>query len=109
MIANLVNVVLGLALVYVAVLAPWMTERRPASLAAVALIMLVAAWLARRSDFHPWQNTTNMALAVLLGVLALLRLEQFPLAVFWTQFSVGTLVAVLALWAVVYRPAASPT
>jgi hypothetical protein len=109
MIANLLNVVLGLALVYVAVLAPWVTARRPALLAAVAMIMFVAAWLARRSDYHPWQNNTNIVLAVLLALLALLRLEQFPLAVFWTQFSVGTLVAVLSLWALLYRPAASPT
>lgn len=108
MIANLLNVVLGLALVYVAVLAPWVIARRPMLLAAVAVIMFVAAWLGRRSDHHPWQNNTNMLLAVLLALLAVLRFEQFPLAVFWTQFSVGTLVAVLALWALLYRPAASP-
>lgn len=109
MIANLLNVVLGLALVYVAVLAPWVTARRPLLLAAVAVIMFVAAWFARRSDYHPWQNNANVVLAALLALLAVLRLEQFPLAVFWTQFSVGTLVAVLALWAALYRPAASPT
>ena len=109
MIGNLVNVVLGLALVYVAVLAPWVTARRPALLVTAAVIMFVAAWLARRSDYHPWQNNSNMLLVVLLALLAALRLEQFPLAVFWTQFSVGTLVAVLSLWALLYRPAASPT
>lgn len=109
MIANLLNVVLGLTLVYVAVLAPWVTARRPALVAALAVIMFVAAWLARRSDYHPWQNNSNMLLTVLLALLAVLRLEQFPLAVFWTQFSVGTLVAVLALWALLYRPVASPT
>ncbi|HEV2228571.1 MAG TPA: hypothetical protein VGR86_06395 [Steroidobacteraceae bacterium] len=109
MIPNVLNVVLGLALVYVAVLAPWVTARRSMLLAAVAVIMFVAAWLARRSDYHRWQNNTNMVLAALLALQAVLRLEQFPLAVFWIQFSVGTLVAVLALWAVVYRPDASPT
>jgi hypothetical protein len=107
MIANLVNVVLGLALVYVAVLEPAATARRPALLLALAVIMFVAAWLARRGDHHPWQNNTNMVLAVLLALLALLHPAQFPLAVFWIQFSGGSLIAVLALWAALYHPAAS--
>jgi len=105
MIANLVNVVLGLALVYVAVLAPALTAPRPGRVLVVALIMLVLAWVARRSDHDPWQNNTNMALAALLAVMAVLHLKHFPLAVFWTQFSVGTLIAVLALWAALYHPA----
>ena len=108
MIANILNVTLGLALVYIAVLAPWLVARRPLVLVVAAAIMFGAAWVARRSDYHPWQNNTSMLLAVLLGLLAILRLEQFPLAVFWTQFSVGTLVAVLALWALLYHPSASP-
>ena len=108
MIANLVNVVLGLALVYVAVLAPATTAHRPLLLLAAGVVMFVAAWFARRADYHHWQNNTNMVLAVLLAVQTVLHLDQFPLAVFWIQFSVGTLIAVLALWAILYHPSVSP-
>ena len=108
MIANVVNIVLGLAVVYVAVLEPALWVQRPAWQLALAVIMFVVAWLARRTDHHHWQNTTNMALAVLLAVQAVLHFRQFPLAVFWIQFLAGSLIAILAFWAVLYRPAASP-
>jgi hypothetical protein len=105
MVANLFNVLLGLALVYVAVLQPSLTWNRPVLLLVAAALMFVAAWLARRSDHHPWQNNTNMVLAVLLPAVSALRAEHLPLAMVWSQFSIGTVVAVLALWAVLYRPA----
>jgi hypothetical protein len=108
MIANLVNVVLGLAVVYCAVLEPALMAHHPGLLLGAAVIVLLAAWLARRTDHHPWQNTVNIVLAVLLAVQALLHFAEFPLAVFWIQFLAGSLIAILALWAVLYRPASSP-
>ena len=109
MFANLLNVVVGLALVYAAVLQPALVDRRPGLLFAAAAVIGVAAWLARRSDYDPWQNNVNMMLALLLVCVTALPLEHFPLASFWSQFSVGTMVAVLALWAALYKPSASPT
>jgi len=106
MIANLYNVLIGLALVYVAVLAPALTEQRPSLLLIAAATMFVAAWIARRSDHHPWQNSVNLVLAVVLAAQAALRLGNLPLAGFWGQFSVGVVVAILALWAALYRPTA---
>jgi hypothetical protein len=105
MVANLFNALLGLALVYVAVLQPSLTWNRPGLLLVAAALMFVAAWLARGSDHHPWQNNTNMVLAVLLPAVGTLRVEHLPLAMFWSQFAIGTVVAVLALWAALYRPA----
>ena len=107
--ANLINVLLGLALIYVAILQPRLLGGRPLLFAALGVLMFIAAWLARRSDHHPWQNNTNMLLALLLVVLALLRVERFPLASFWSVFWIGLIVAVLALWAVLYRPNAAAT
>jgi hypothetical protein len=72
-----------------------------------AAVIGIAAWLARRSDHHPWQNNANMMLALMLAIVTALPLAQFPLASFWSQFSVGTMVAVLALWAALYKPPAS--
>jgi hypothetical protein len=109
MFANLFNVLLGLALVYSAILRPSLIGARPTLLFVAAACIFGAAWLARRSDNHPWQNNINMLLAVMLAGMAALRLEHVSLAAFWSQFSVGTAVAVLALWAMLYRPTESPT
>ena len=109
MVANLFNVFVGLALVYLAVLQPSLIGARPALLFVAAACIVGAAWLARRSDHHPWQNYTNMLLAVMLAGMTALQLEHIPLATFWIQFSVGTTVAVLALWAALYRPTEVPT
>lgn len=109
MVANLFNVFVGLALVYSAVLRPSLISARPALLFVAAACIVVAAWLARRSDHHPWQNYTNMLLAVMLAGMTALQIEHIPLAAFWIQFSVGTTVAVLALWAALYRPTEFPT
>ena len=109
MVANLFNVFVGLALVYSAVLRPSLFGTRPGLLFVAAACIVVAAWWARRSDHHPWQNYTNMVLAVMLAGMMALQLEHIPLAAFWIQFSVGTTVAVLALWAALYRPAEFPT
>jgi hypothetical protein len=108
MFANLFNVLLGLALVYSAVLRPSLMGARPTLLFAAAACIFVAAWLARRTDNHPWQNNANMLLAVMLAGITALQLEHIPLTAFWSQFSVGTTVAVLALWAALYRPTESP-
>lgn len=109
MVANLFNVLIGLALVYSAVLRPSLIAARPPLLFAAAACIFVAAWLARRTDNHPWQNNANMLLAVMLAGTTVLQLEHVPLAAFWSLFSVGTTVAVLALWAALYRPPESPT
>jgi len=106
MIANLYNVLIGLALVYVAVLEPALTEHRPIFFLAAAASMFVAAWIARRSDHHPWQNNVNLVLAVLLAAETALRFRDPSLAAFWGPFSVGVVVAILALWAALYRPTA---
>jgi uncharacterized membrane protein HdeD (DUF308 family) len=104
MIPNLVNVLLGLILLYIAVLQPALTGDRPALLLGFAALIFAAAYLARRSDHHPWQNNSNMLLAIILAAVGILRLQHLPLALFWSQFSIGMIVAVLALWAVLYRP-----
>ena len=107
MIANLLNTLIGLGLTYAAILQPSLLAGRWWLLLIVAGVIFVAAWVARRSDFHPWQNNANMAVAVLLGLFAALTLGHFPVAQFWCGFWAGTIVAVLALWAALYRPRSS--
>jgi hypothetical protein len=59
---------------------------RPELLFYVAGYILVLAWLARRSDHHPWQNNVNMLLSVLLAAMVAMQLRHFPVAAVWASF-----------------------
>ncbi|MEB2286396.1 MAG: hypothetical protein B6D46_00290 [Polyangiaceae bacterium UTPRO1] len=109
MIANIINTVTGLVLLYATVLRPTWVEHRYLPLAAFAAVILVMALWARRSDAHPWFSSVNIVLAVALGLLSLLPLSTLPNLAFWGGFWVGTLVPTIALWAALYRPAPAPT
>ncbi len=105
MIANLLNTIVGLALVYLAVLVPaWGTNRIVILVAGVLVLLL--AWWARASDYRKWQSSVNLVLGVLLLVLDVFDWAGLasPLSLFWGVFWPGILVAVFALWALLYRP-----
>ncbi len=107
MIANLLNCMLGIWLVYVAVLDPAWGGASNWRLALAAVVVLALALWARASDHAKWQSSTNLVLGALLLIVAGLhwRGDAPPLLMFWGVFWVGILVAVLALWAALYRPA----
>ena len=108
MIANAINIVLGLVLVYVAVLQPALLQgqlQEVIELLVGAAIVGLGFW-ERRSDYHPWHGHV---IAVLGAAVILLELVGFglsipPLVYDWTFFWVGLLIAFLALWAALYRP-----
>ncbi len=108
MIANLLNALLGLWLVYVAVLdSAWTASSWKLALAGVVVIAL-SLW-ARASDYRKWQSTVDVVLGVLLLILAALHaMGTAPaLVMFWGTFWPGVLVAIFALWSALYRPRAS--
>jgi hypothetical protein len=109
MIANGLNVLLGLWLIYIAVLDPAFVEKAPWRLAAMAVVVIVLAVAARPGDTLKWVSTTNVVVGVVMLVLAALRYAAAApdLLMFWGVFWAGTLVAVLALWAALYRPRAA--
>ncbi|MGH8280059.1 MAG: hypothetical protein ACRETQ_10935 [Gammaproteobacteria bacterium] len=103
MIPNILNTLVGLFLVYLAVLKILWIERQYFPLLVFAAVIFVLALWARRTDPARWYSTVNMILAVLLAILALLPLPTLPNLTFWGGFWVGILVAVTALWAALYR------
>lgn len=107
MIANLINTAIGIALVYIAILRPHLLEGRMWPVIAIGVVIGALALCARRSDSHHWQSSTNLVIALLLLVLGVLQLLALPLVTFWGLFWAGLLVAVLSLWAALYRPTAS--
>jgi hypothetical protein len=103
MIANLINTLLGLALVYVAVLDLRLLAGRVWPMAILAVIVFVLALASRRGDVQRWQSNTNMVMAVALLLLSGLQLEPYPYVTFWGLFWIGIVVGVLALWSVIQR------
>ena len=104
MIPNLLNTLIGIVLVYAAVLNPTLIAGHLHPLLVAGVVILVLAGWAMRSDHHPWQNTVSMLMAVLLGVLGVVPLTLYPIVTFWGVFWAGIIVAVMALWAALYRP-----
>lgn len=107
MIPNLINTIVGLVLVYATVLHQTWVQQRFLPLGVFAIIMLVLALWARRSDPHPWFSDVNIVLAIGLGVLSLLPLPQLPDLTFWAGLWIGVLVPTFALWAALYKPESS--
>ena len=105
MIPNLLNIVLGLALVYCAILAPGWLSPAHWPLLAAGVVVAILAWWARSGDKLKWFNLTNALLGMALALLGVVSLatEVPRLALFWWTFSVGIIVATLAFWSVVYE------
>lgn len=104
MIPNLVNTLLGLGLMYATVLHHTWVEQQYLPFGAFALVFLVMALWARRTDAHPWFSNVNIVLAIALGALSLLPLPTLPNLTFWGGFWIAALVPTVALWAALYRP-----
>ncbi len=106
MIANLLNCLIGLWVVYIAIFGMPASAAAPWLLAPVGIAIVVLALIARRSDFSGWQSTTNIVLGIVLAFDTLidLALPISALAVFWIELWVGLTVASLALWAALYHP-----
>ena len=109
MIGNLLNILVGLWLAYSAIFANPAGAMNNPGLAAGAVAIIVFAVWARQTDFLGWQSATNIALAAVLLVLAVLRwvIGVAPLVSFWVILLVGIAVAIAAMWSMLYRPEAA--
>ena len=107
MTGNLLNVLVGLWLVYSAIFANPAGAMSNAALAAGAVAVIVFAVWARQTDFLGWQSGTSIVLAAVLLVLAVLRwvIGVSPLVSFWVILLLGITIAIAAMWSMLYRPA----
>lgn len=104
MIPNLLSTLLGIALVYCAILAPgWINGNLWAMLGSGVLVAIFA-WWARAGDKLKSFDVANATLGVALILLGLassaVKIPQ--LVVFWWVFWVGIIVAVLAFWSALF-------
>ena len=102
-IANFLNTVIGLALVYVAILDIQLLAGRVIPMAAISVVVFGLALVSRRRDLQHWQSSMTLTCAVALFVLALVQLEPYRYLTFWGLFWVGILVSILALWGAIQR------
>jgi hypothetical protein len=106
MIGNLLNVLVGLWLAYSAIFANPAGAMNNVLLAAAAVAIVVFAVWARQTDSLRWQSGTNIVLAAVLLVMAVVRwvINVAPLVSFWFILLVGIAVAIMAKWSMLYRP-----
>ena len=111
MIGNLLNILIGLWLAYSAIFANPAGAMNNVALAAAAIAVIVFAVWARQTDPLGWQSGTNIVLAAVLLVVAVLRwlIGVAPLVSFWVVLLAGIAIAIAAIWSVLYRPATAPT
>jgi len=111
MIGNLLNILVGLWLAYSAIFVNPAGAMNNVALAAGAIAVIVFAVWARQTDPLGWQSGTNIVLAAVLLVLAVLRwlIGVAPLVSFWVVLLAGIAIAIAAMWSVLYRPATART
>jgi uncharacterized membrane protein SirB2 len=106
MLANLMNTLIGLVMVYAAVLNPRIVAPETVTLFFLGLIILGFAIWARMTDSASWFSQTNVVVG--FCVLALAALQHMKLTGslmdFWGVFWCGLVVSVVAFWAALYRP-----
>jgi len=106
MIANLLNILVGLWLAYSAIFANPAGAMNNVALAGAAVAIIVFAVWARQTDSLGWQSGTNIVLAAVLLVVAVARwvIGVAPLVSFWIILLAGIAVAIAAMWSILYRP-----
>ena len=106
MIGNLLNILIGLWLAYSTIFASPAGDMNNVSLAVAAVAVVLCAVWARRTDRMRWQSGTNIVLAAVLSVVAVVRwvIGVAPLVCFWIILLSGIAVAIAAMWSMLYRP-----
>lgn len=108
MVPNILNCIVGLALVYIVVVHPTLAEHRYVPFAIFAAAILLLALWARASDARRWFSNVNLVIAIGLGILSTLPLATMPYLTFWAGFWAGAVAATMALWAALFRPQVVP-
>jgi hypothetical protein len=107
MLANIANTVVGIWLVYTAVLNPTLMAGSFRILAIVAgVVIVILSVVARRTDYHVWHSNVTSFFGIALILIGAWNLVSplAPIVNYWFAFWIGVLTAFVALWAALYRP-----
>ena len=105
MIANGVTVLIGLWLAYGAIFSTPPGNLNNIELAIASAVVVGCAVVGRLTNKRSWQSSTNLALGVILALLAAARAYFEPTSVpsFWVILLAGIAAAIMALWSILYR------
>ena len=108
MIANALTVLIGFFLAFSAIFSSPPGAMDNTQLAIAAALAFICAFFTRRSDKMRWQSPTSLFLAVVLGLLAASRayFAAETVSPFWIILLAGIVLALAALWSILYRPGA---
>jgi len=106
MIANLLTVLTGLWLSYRAIFSIPSGQMSQAEMMAAGIVVILLALWARRTDLMGWYSGTCIALGLIVLVLSGARhaIGVEPLESFWMILLIGIVVAITAMWSMLYRP-----
>jgi hypothetical protein len=105
-IAGLLNTLVGLWLAHTAIFPNVTGAGRDRLILIAAIVTIVLAAWARRSDASAWQSTVAIAAGGLLALLAVAH-QLTPISdvlMFWGILWAGLVSATVSLWAALYRP-----
>ena len=104
MIPSLLEGLLGLWLVWVAVLDPTLVDSHGWVIALSAMVLLLLGLAAFRIDYLKWPAATDVALGVVLLALYFgTSIASSNTLTFWMLFWSGCIVGIVSLWSVFYR------
>ncbi len=105
MIANLLNTLVGLGLAYAAIFPSTLTASRDRFGLIAAVVLIILALWARRSDLSTWQSTTTITAGILLAMLIIANqlIQVSDVLMFWGVLWAGLISATVSLWAALYR------
>ena len=103
--ANLAIVLTGLWLAYRAIFSIPAAEMGQLEMTVAGLAVIALAAWARSTDLMSWPSDTNIALGVIIFVLAAAEhaIGVDPLVAFWIVLLAGITAAIVALWSILYR------
>jgi hypothetical protein len=106
MIADLLNTLVGLWLTHTAIFPHAAGAGRNRFVLIAAIVTIVLALWARRSDASAWQSTTAISTGVLLALLEVANqlMHVSDVLMFWGVLWAGLVSATVSLWAALYRP-----
>jgi hypothetical protein len=106
MLAHALNTIVGLCLTYAAIFPTAVGIGRDRFALTGAILTIVLALWARRSDASTWQSTTAVTAGVLLAILAIANrvIQVSDVLMFWGVLWAGLVSATVCLWAALYRP-----
>ena len=106
MIANPLIILTGLWLSYRAIFSIPTGQMSEVEMVLAGIAVVLLALWARRTDSMTWFSGTSIVLGLIIVALSVARrtIGGDPLVSFWMVLLIGIVIAIIAMWSMLYRP-----